>query len=227
MTDQLSWPIFILGAYLLGAVPFGLLIGLARGIDIRTVGSGNIGATNALRTLGKPLGVTCFLLDVLKGTLPALGAGAYHGLLATPDLADAQAWLWLAVGVGAILGHMFPIYLRFKGGKGVATGFGALLGIWPLMTAAALAGLFIWILTAKTMRYVSVASCAAALTIPAGAIAAPVLMGRPPVWPFIAVSFLLAALVIYKHRGNLARVRAGTEPRIGERRDTPRATPSE
>jgi glycerol-3-phosphate acyltransferase PlsY len=218
MTQWIPWWI---GAYLLGSVPFGLLIGLARGVDIRTRGSGNIGATNVLRTLGKPAGVLAFTLDFLKGFAPTLAAGLATRSIARADLPPEQAWAWLAVPALAIIGHMFPLFLRFRGGKGVATGFGALLAVFPWLTLPAAVSLPVWFAALRLSRFVSVASCAAAASLPLSVIAVGFVgaqLGRWPVrsvWPFLIVAVVLAALVLWKHRGNLARVRAGTEPRLG------------
>ena len=121
-----------LGAYLLGSVPFGLLIGKAKGVDLRAHGSGNIGATNAMRVLGKPLGIACFALDVAKGAIPTAIAGAL--IVPESGLDAPTAFAWVAIGVCAVIGHMFSIFLRFSGGKGVATGFGILLAIFPYVT---------------------------------------------------------------------------------------------
>jgi glycerol-3-phosphate acyltransferase PlsY len=132
---------------------------------------------------------------------------------------------WITVGMCAILGHIFPLYLRFRGGKGVATGFGVMLGMWPQLTAPAFAALFVWYVTLKLSRYVGIASCAAAVSLPFWYIlwriprdpqslahaAREVAIG----WPIIAATVLLALLVIYRHRGNIQRVLAGTEPKVG------------
>ncbi|MEM8835838.1 MAG: glycerol-3-phosphate 1-O-acyltransferase PlsY [Planctomycetota bacterium] len=214
--------LIIAAAYLIGAIPFGYLIARARGIDIREHGSGNIGATNVRRVLGKPAGNLCFALDFLKGFLPTLVGGLILGYLNQPDLPAASALLWLAIGFATIAGHMFPVYLKFKGGKGVATGFGVLLAAWPHVTIPAALALVTWIVTLRLTRYVGVASCAAAIAVPVFIVLGR-LLGFPTrdllsAWPWLAVTTLLALLVVYRHRGNLARVRAGTEPRVGEAR---------
>ena len=120
------FPLAIIAAYLLGSIPFGLLIAKAHGKDLRSIGSGNIGATNVSRALGRKWAYVCFVLDVLKGLIPMLATM----LIAEPD-SVVLLWLWLAIGCAAILGHIFPIYVKFKGGKGVATSFGVALGLWP------------------------------------------------------------------------------------------------
>ena len=236
MTDAILWPILILGAYLIGAIPFGYLIARARGIDIREHGSRNIGATNVGRVLGKKYGRLCLILDMAKGALPVLIAGWITGLLGAPSISAAQSWLWLAVVAATVLGHIFPIYLRFKGGKGVATGFGALAAMWPALTLSALAALLIWIITVKATRFVSIASCAAAVSLPI-TVALARLLGWParsdaitPIqhladgWPFLIITGALAALVLWRHRSNLARVLNGTEART-DAPHTPGAPP--
>ncbi|MCA9293764.1 MAG: glycerol-3-phosphate 1-O-acyltransferase PlsY [Phycisphaerales bacterium] len=221
MTHWLPW---IVGAYLLGSVPFGLLIARAKGIDLRAQGSGNIGATNVGRVLGKRLGITCFALDLAKGAAPVIASGLTthtfgHGALAARDSA-----LWMCVGLAAVLGHVFPIYLRFKGGKGVATAFGAMAAYWPWMTLATAAALLTWLVVVRTTRYVSAASITAALVLPLAMLINQLIAwptgtdgarNAAAGWPFLAMALALGALVIWRHRGNLARLRAGSEHKIG------------
>ncbi len=227
MSRPLLWALCIAGAYLAGSIPFGLLIGRLRGIDIRQHGSRNIGATNVGRVLGRPWGMLCFFLDMAKGALPVLIAGWLTGILGRRDIAAADAWLWLGVIGAAIAGHMFPVFIGFRGGKGVATGFGALLGAWPVLTVPALAALFVWVIALRITRYVSVSSCIAAIALPltvAGWAAAGAWgddSGHAWLehsWPFLAGTAALAAVVIWKHRANFARLRAGTEFKVGAKR---------
>lgn len=185
-------------SYLLGAVPFGLLIAKTRGVDLRSVGSGNIGATNVFRNLGKGPGILAFLLDFAKGLVPALvfpmlvqDPGPYFGLLC---------------GALAIAGHNWPVYLKFKGGKGVATSAGMLAGVAPPAVGLAILA---WILLFVTTRYVSVASVGAAIVVP---VVGWVLRADTPVLP-VALT-VLGALAIWKHRSNLDRLRKGTENRF-------------
>lgn len=223
----MTWPICILAAYLIGSIPFGLLIGLTRGIDIRQHGSKNIGATNAGRVLGRRWGSLCFALDVLKGAVPVLLAGWWSGAITHRPLGAGEAWLWITVAAAAVIGHMHSIYIKFKGGKGVATGFGVLLGLWGFLTWPAIIALAVWLIVARITRYVSIASCVAAATIPfsAAAIGVVAALARGlslvamvrECWPFLVLTTALAALVIVKHRANLARLRAGTENRIRAR----------
>ncbi len=180
-------------AYLIGSIPFGLLIAKTQGKDIRTMGSGNIGATNVLRCLGKPLGITCFVLDVLKGYFPA----AFFPIL---GLIDPN--FGILFGSAAILGHNFPVFLKFKGGKGVATSAGVLLGVAPL---AVTIGLLTWAVVFYTSGYVSLGSIVAALVV--------ILTGWTTGYgPVIATALtLLGALTIWRHRTNIQRLIAGTE----------------
>ena len=187
-------------AYLIGSVPFGLLISKAKGKDIRRLGSGNIGATNVLRCLGKPLGITCFVLDVLKGFLPAF---------LFPMLGNVGADFGILFGAAAILGHNFPIFLKFKGGKGVATSAGVLFGVaWQ----AVLIGLVIWAVVFKLSGYVSLGSIiASAVVAVIGWVLVPV-AGYSPV--VAGALTLLGILSIYRHRTNIQRLAAGTENRF-------------
>ena len=193
--------ITLAAAYLLGAVPFGLLVGKLKGIDIRAHGSGNIGATNVLRVLGKPLGITTFVLDALKGFLPAFFFHGWFG--ATMD----REILSVLCGAAAILGHNFPVFLGFKGGKGIATSAGVLIGIAPL---AALTGVITWAVVFFASRYVSLASIVAAVAVIAAG------------WVFYAdahiirpvVLTILGLLAIVRHKANIKRLLDGTENRF-------------
>jgi len=187
----------LLGAYVAGATPFGYLAGRLRGIDIRDHGSGNIGATNVLRTLGKPIGITVLILDLLKGLAPVLAAKYW-----SPD-----ALVHILAGIGTILGHNFTFWLRFRGGKGIATSAGVLAG---LAWAAALAGVAVWLLLFFTSKYVSVASIGAALAIPLV-----VVFRDSSNTPLVVFSILVAVLAVVRHRSNIRRLLAGTENRFG------------
>lgn len=183
-------------AYLVGSVPSGLLIAKTKGKDIRTMGSGNIGATNVLRCLGKPAGITCFALDVLKGFLPAF---VFPMLGKTgADFPD----IGILFGALAILGHNFPVFLNFKGGKGVATSAGVLFGVAPL---AVVIGLAVWVTVFKVSGYVSLGSIIAAIFV--------VIAGWTLGYGTITASALtlLGALSIYRHRSNIQRLMKGEE----------------
>ncbi len=201
----MNYAILGLASYLLGAVPFGLLVGKMRGVDVRTVGSKNIGATNVLRTVGKPWGILTFVLDALKGFIPAFSFPILESRFGMDfqSLEVAQ----LVGGACAIIGHNFPVYLGFKGGKGVATSAGALLGIAPL---AAVVGLAVWIAIFYGTRYVSLASIHAAAVVPV--IGWIYYRAAGPTIP-IALT-LLAVLIILRHRANIKRLLNGTENRF-------------
>jgi glycerol-3-phosphate acyltransferase PlsY len=186
--------VFAIG-YLLGSIPFGLILTrLAGKGDIREVGSGNIGATNVLRTGSKPLAAATLLLDILKGA-----AAVYVGRICCPGYDHLAA-------AGALLGHLYPVWLKFKGGKGVATFLGILI---PLLAPAAAMYAAVWILLLLTIRISSVAGMAAAVSAPISA----VVLHRPDLFPML-LGFAL--LVLWKHRANILRLKAGTEPRIGK-----------
>src|SRR6266576_4335179 len=195
-------------SYLLGSIPAGYLVGRMAGIDIRKVGSGNIGATNVTRVLGKRYGYPVFAVDFLKG----LAAVILSILIAkhtqpgwfSPDLFGITA------AVSSVIGHSFPVWLRFKGGKGVATSAGALFGLAPV---AALVGAAVWILTFAVTRYVSVASVVAAAVLPPVILVVTWLRQTAGKSLFYS-SVCLAAVVIWRHRSNLSRLVRGTETRF-------------
>jgi len=196
-----AWPVLV--AYVVGATPFGFLAGKSRGVDIRQHGSGNIGATNVLRVLGKPVGITVLALDVLKGLLPVLLAKA---------VSDSSA-IHIGTAVAAILGHNYTFWLGFKGGKGIATTAGAILPILPWALVAAVTG---WIVILLATRYVSVASIAAALIIPIELGIETWITGKwnPAVFGF---GLFVCVLAIWKHRFNIRRLCRGEENRFGKK----------
>ena len=201
-------------AYLLGSIPFGLiLVRIFRKQDIRQQGSGNIGATNVIRSGGKGLGAATFLLDAAKGYVAVLlawqvGLHVHQTQFQTQNLAATAA-------VCALVGHVYPLWLGFKGGKGVATGFGVFLGI---TATAALVALAAFIVIFVLSRYVSLASIIAAIAFPLAAL----LLPHEPLTPFmIAVVILLPLIVIAKHHANIRRLLAGTEYRFGKSKAAP------
>jgi len=207
-----------IGAYLFGSVPFGLLFARLQGVDLRKIGSGNIGATNVIRALGKKWGITCFILDVAKGLLPMILVPLL-GLIDAEPTAD-QLLSWLAVGVAAILGHVFSLYLGFKGGKGVATSLGVVLGLWPYFTLCGLIVFAVWFVSVKIWRYVSLASVLAAGAFPiilAVAIGIQKSWTFGNLWPLFLVAVPIPLLVIVRHWTNIQRIRNGTEDKIGSR----------
>lgn len=196
-----------LAAWLLGSIPFGyLLFRLHNGGDIRHSGSGNIGATNVLRTAGKKLGVLTLVLDAAKGWL-ALWLGLHF--------APGHSALHAVMLLGVILGHMYTPWLRFRGGKGVATALGAFLAWAPLPLAGALA---VFLIVLALWRYVSLASICATIALPL--LLAP-LSPRPVTTPELAAASVAAALILWRHRGNLERLRRGTEMKLGARLGRP------
>lgn len=187
------------GAYLFGAIPFGLLIAKTRGVNIREHGSGNIGATNVFRVIGKGWGIFTFTLDALKGFIPAF---------IFPRLISVDPEWGVLFGILAILGHTFPIYLKFKGGKGVATSAGMLLGVAPLAVGI---GFISWMVCMVLSRYVSLSSIIAAIVV-----AVAVWIQDKGLVINIALTNL-ALLVIWLHRANLKRLLNGTENRFGKK----------
>jgi glycerol-3-phosphate acyltransferase PlsY len=186
-------------AYLVGSIPFSFLVARAFGVeDVRRVGSGNVGATNVLRNAGKAAGALALLLDLGKGAAATALAGR---------LAPGEAALPAVAAVAAVIGHMYPVWLRFEGGKGVATGLGALA---PLVPKAALAALAAFAVVAAATRYVSLGSVGGALVLTALVFAA---RGLDPV---AVAAALIAALVVFRHRANLRRILGGTERRVGQ-----------
>jgi glycerol-3-phosphate acyltransferase PlsY len=207
----------IAAAYLLGSIPFGLLIAKAHGKDLRSIGSGNIGATNVARALGRKWAYVCFALDLLKGLVPTLTASILVSRFSNLDEHQPVLWLWLAVGCAAILGHIFPVYLRFKGGKGVATSFGVALGLWPYYTISAAAAGVVWVVVVLIWRYVSLASIAGAVTFPVVLFTSVILIpawDASALWPLLVVATVIPLMVIFRHRENVKRLFAGTESKI-------------
>lgn len=217
--EFIAYFVVALAAYLLGSIPTGYLAGRAQGVDIRTVGSGNIGATNVFRFLGKPAGIFVLLMDALKGfgavvlvvnfypELHDLAPGVF-GRDGQPDAAMRE-WLGIVAGIAAILGHNYTCWLKFKGGKGIATSAGVYLALASMAVGFALVT---WIIAFLITRYVSVASIAAAVALPVA------------VWltshslPLGIVTTALGGLAICKHRTNIQRLLAGTEHRFNFKR---------
>jgi glycerol-3-phosphate acyltransferase PlsY len=208
-----NFGILIAIAYLLGSIPFGLIIAKAHGRDLRSIGSGNIGATNLARALGKKWACFCFALDAAKGLAPMLAAAKLIDSAPT----TIELFLWLAVGSAAVLGHIFPIYIRFKGGKGVATSFGVALGLWPYYTICAAAAFLIWVVVVLLWRYISLASIAASVTFPITLILAIILTPAwhfANLWPILITAIAIPLMVVVRHRENIKRIIAGTESKI-------------
>ncbi len=232
--------VFIVAGFLSGSIPFGLFFGRFRGIDIRQHGSGNIGATNVGRVLGLKLGLMCFALDLLKGFVPTFLAGLYLGLAGKFVIVPSEAWGWLLVMVAPVVGSMFCPWLGFKGGKGVAAALGSLLGVFPVLTISGACGFVLWCVTVRATRYVGLSSIVAACSLPVwvvleylvatwlgfrgvseGATAAGITAAAVTIkgvaaiaTPFVLLTALLSVLATIKHRANITRMRAGTEPRV-------------
>lgn len=197
------WLVIVV-AYLLGAIPFGLLLGWLKGVDVRKVGSGNIGATNAMRAMGRPWGLAVFALDFLKGFVPVLLAPHLGGF----DAHDAE-FLQVLVGTAAVLGHCYPIYLRFQGGKGVATGCGAIVAIEPRVFVA---GGAVWLLTRLMSGYAGLSSILMGITFPIAAYVLGRVLGWPERHALLVGAVLLMLLIVVRHRSNIQRMLQGTEP---------------
>jgi len=205
--------VFLLGSYLLGSIPFGYLAGRLQGIDIRQAGSCNVGATNVVRLLGKRYGYPVFALDVLKG----FAAVKISMLMATgrPPEWNSPEIFGILAAMSSVLGHLYPPWLKFKGGKGVATSAGALLALAPVAT---LIGVAIWITVFWLTRYVSLASVTAAVVLPIVIL----LVSSPDQnkrEPLVYSSVCVAAVVVWRHRSNLSRLIRGTEPRFTRKGD--------
>lgn len=203
MNPFLAYLFALVAGYLIGSVSFAVLIARARGVDIFKVGSGNPGATNVMRALGKPAGYTCFLLDAFKGVAGVLVGMGMAQMAGIPS--DGPAIIGL---LGAILGHSFSIFLGLRGGKGVATTVGGLLVLIPWVM---LIGLVAWVVVFYSTRYVSLASIVLGLSLPVTALIIGV--SRPS----LALCFALAVLIVVRHRANIRRLLAGEENRAGKK----------
>jgi acyl phosphate:glycerol-3-phosphate acyltransferase len=198
----------LVASYLLGSIPFGYLAGEIAGVDVRKAGSGNVGATNVLRVLGKPYGYAVFALDFLKG----LGAVKISVLIAThvrPEWGSPEIF-GIVAAASAVIGHCFPLWLKFRGGKGVATSAGALFGLMPL---AMLVGVAIWLLIFWLTRYVSLASVIATAALPI-VIAIVTRLNQSYGKALFYSSLCIAAVVIWRHHSNLSRLMRGREQRF-------------
>lgn len=222
MMSTTNIALLMAAAYLIGSIPTGWLVARAHGVNILQHGSGNLGATNVGRVLGRKWGMLVLAMDMAKGAAATVSAGLLTGPLAdAPADGLTRCMIWLGAGFACLLGNVFSIFLRFKGGKGVATSLGVVLGIYPYVTLPTLAALLVFGIVVKTTRYVSLGSLAAAGFLPV----AFVIMGRLAGWPLseqyplLALLVLMVVVVFVRHRSNISRLLAGTENRIGERRD--------
>ena len=209
----MEFVLLIIAAYLIGSIPFGLIISKCFGSDIRKVGSGNIGATNLARTIGKKWGCLCFILDAVKGFVPTMIASKVLG----SEINAVNIGIIIATGSAAICGHVFPLYLKFKGGKGVSTSFGVALGIWPYYTVCALVSLATWLVVTFTTRYVSLGSIVAAIVFPVTMSLAIIFINAwklSQIWPLLLASFLISFVLIFLHRSNIQRLFQNRENKI-------------
>jgi glycerol-3-phosphate acyltransferase PlsY len=202
------WLVIVV-AYLLGAVPFGLILAKwVKGVDLRTIGSGNIGTTNAVRAMGRRWGFVVFALDFLKGFVPVLLVHFFSGL----DEHNDREFLQVLVGTASVLGHCYPVYLGFKGGKGVATGCGAIVAIdWRIFVAGGL----VWLLTRFATGYAGLASILMGIAFPIAAYK----LGWPERRALVIGAALLTFLIILRHRGNIQRMWRGTEPNARQKKE--------
>ena len=202
MEKVLIWSSWLLGAYLVGSIPFGYLIGKMRGVDVRTVGSKNIGATNVYRTVGHKWGFLAFFCDFLKGFLPAYAAVLYVSNLSN---ASNLSNLPVCVGLACVIGHTLTVFMKFRGGKGVATAFGMMVA---LATVPALLAFAVFVVTVWLSHYISLGSMLAAAALAA------LVWIFPCVLPMRIIAALVAVFVIYKHKSNIQRLVHGCENRI-------------
>jgi len=207
------------GAYVIGSTPFAVMISKLRGVDLRKAGSGNVGATNVARAVGFKFGVFCFVLDVMKGLLPTLAAGNLLGVIGSGIPAPVVQAAWLAAGCGCIIGHVFSFYLRGRGGKGVATSLGVVLGVYPYMTFPAIAAFLVWGVVTFLSRYVSLGSIVASVLFLPIFVAINAMRdgfsGALRLWPMGCFILVMVVLIVYKHRVNIRKLLDGQEYRMG------------
>lgn len=210
---MIAFIVVVVASYLVGSIPFSYLAGkILRGIDLRQHGSGNLGASNTFRILGPVPGAIVLLCDIAKGFLPVFVSGRMAGAAGMP-----VHWFTLAAAFAAVMGHMFSIYLRFTGGKGIATSAGAFLAITPYAT---LLSFFVWLVVFASRRIMSLATLSAAVTLPFFVY----LVGRvdwwPSHWSYTAVAVAVVVVIFVKHRSNIQRLIAGTEPVLARKKHT-------
>lgn len=207
----------LLLAYVAGATPFGYMVAKWKGLDIRQHGSGNIGATNVIRVMGKKIGLPVFALDVLKGLLPVIFAKMWCA-----KSGYDPTWPMLLAALGSVLGHNFTFWLGFKGGKGIATSAGAMLAVLPVALGVAI---LLWIALFFATRYVAVASIAAGISLPLTVLVqrAVSVTGHDPALPLLGFATVIGLLAVWRHRTNISRLREGTENRFVPRSQRPAA----
>ncbi len=201
----------VLGSYLVGSIPFSYIAGkLLKGVDLRDHGSGNLGASNTFRIVGAKPGAIVLLLDILKGFVPVFVAGKLAETAGVP-----QHWIMLTCAFATVLGHMFSIYLKFGGGKGIATSAGAFLAITPYAT---LGSVVVFAVVFATRRIMSLATLSGAVSLPVFAYLVDRFDLWPSHWSYIAVTVALVLVIFYKHRSNISRLVAGTEPVLARKK---------
>ena len=204
--------------YVIGSIPFSLLLGKLKGVDIRKIGSGNVGAMNLGRLLGRPWFIAAFILDMLKGLFPTVLAGWLLSQRAmVGDWSESiRSLCWLLSGLCAVLGHNYPLFLGFRGGKGVSTSFGVALGVYPALTLPAILSFVVWVLGLALTRMSSVGSICGAILFPVFCVLLGWRQGAAMMdrWPFLLFAFVVMGLVVGRHRANIARILAGTETRV-------------
>jgi glycerol-3-phosphate acyltransferase PlsY len=201
------YAIVLVCAYFLGSIPFGFLIARSRGVDVRKEGSGNIGATNVWRVLGKKWGLTTFLCDMAKGLVAVIVARDLAAIFA-----QDPATLGILAAIGCILGHSFPVWLGFKGGKGVATSLGVIFGMMPVASLIVFA---LWGAVFKLSRYVSLASIVASFALPMVVVVL-LMLNVMQGWAYFYFAVAASLLVVLRHTANIRRLLAGTENRFGK-----------
>ena len=202
---MIEYAAVVIGSYLIGSIPSGLIIGKLRRVDIREYGSGNIGTTNVLRTLGAKFGAIVLIADVLKGVIAVLLA---RYIIGTP-MGE------MAAGFAAVVGHDWSLFLKFKGGRGVATSLGGILPMAMWAPLSAVAGVVVFAALLFSTRYVSLGSIAGSLS---AVVAMAVFMGLDRVpWEYLVYIVVVVALIIYQHRDNISRLRSGTESKLGQK----------
>ena len=214
MSAVLFFP-YLAGSYLLGAVPFGYLIGRARGLDVREHGSGNIGATNVGRVIGRKWGYVCLVLDILKGFAATFIASF---VLSDGEPTTTALLQWMLIGLAAVAGHVWPVYLKLRGGKGVATTVGVALGIFPHCTLPMLAALAVYGVIRRATGWVSAGSLAIAVVFPISFLVYvwTTDLTMSVFWPLQTATVVLGLLIIVRHRSNIARLFRGEEDKVGE-----------
>ena len=209
--------VMVAGAYLIGSIPVGVLLARQRGIELRSVGSGNVGATNVGRALGRRWGLVCLVLDIAKGLVPTAAAG----LVVTAgdvELTAARVGVWVIVGLATVLGHVFPVTLGWQGGKGVATSIGVGLGLFPYFSYPMAAAVVCYLLVRGLTGYVSLGSLMLAVTFPAWFVGFAWWRGwsMTVCWPLLVVAIAVGLLIVARHRDNLVRLLRGQEHRASK-----------